>query len=84
MSTWSDDVASRKLQELVELQNENRVWSKEIRKSKSALVKERLANQVSFDDYRASRDRVNSAAAECTRRTAILLTELTGRKFQTT
>jgi len=60
------------LDEVLERQVENRVWSKELRRKNSSLVNSRLANQITQADYLAERKLGNAEAAECRRRATIL------------
>jgi hypothetical protein len=80
MSTWSDDFSACSLEEILRSQAENREWSKELRKRASALVNDRLAKNISQDDYAADRKQSQELAAECRRRAAIIDTQIVQRK----
>ncbi|MCU1338730.1 MAG: hypothetical protein JWO19_4311 [Bryobacterales bacterium] len=56
----------------MQYQTENRAWSKQLRDRGNALVNSRLANEISQEDYLASRKIAREDALECQRRAAIL------------
>jgi hypothetical protein len=72
MSEWCEDVATFSLDEVLERQVENRVWSKELRRRNNCLVNSRLANEITQADYLAERKVAHADAAECRRRASIL------------
>jgi hypothetical protein len=72
MPVWSEDVATFSLDEVLERQVENRVWSKELRRKNNSLVNSRLANEITQADYLAERKVAHAEAAECRRRANIL------------
>jgi hypothetical protein len=72
MPTWCEDFSTFSLQQVLESQAENRVWSKELRLKANALVNSRLAKVISQDDYLSNRKLAHEAAAECQRRASIL------------
>lgn len=73
MPVWcEDDVATFSLDEVLERQIENRVWSKELRRKNNALVNSRLANEITQADYLAERKLAHADADECRRRATIL------------
>jgi hypothetical protein len=79
MSLWREDFSSSSLEEVLETQAENRVWSKELRRKANALVNSRLAKDISQDDYLSTRHLAGEEAAECRRRAMILLSQLARR-----
>lgn len=72
MSLWREDLSTYTLDEVLQSQAENRVWSKELRRRTSSLVNNRLANEISQADYQVSRKLAVQDALECQRRAAIL------------
>jgi hypothetical protein len=72
MPVWCEDVATFSLDEVLERQVENRVWSKELRRKNNSLVNSRLANEITQADYLAERKLAHEEAAECRRRANIL------------
>jgi hypothetical protein len=76
MSPWCEDFTMCSLQQLLESQAENRVWSKELRRKANALVNSRLAKDISQDDYLSNRKAASEEAAECRRRAGVLNSEL--------
>jgi hypothetical protein len=79
MLLWRDDFSTSSLEEVLSYQIENRAWSKELRCRSAALVNSRLANEISQDDYLASRKRTREEVVECQRRAAILDTHIARR-----
>ena len=73
---WREDFSTSSLEEVLESQAENRVWSKELRLKANALVNSRLAKAISQDDYLSNRKAAHEDAAECRRRASILLSQL--------
>ena len=76
MPTWCEDFSACSLQEVLESQAENRVWSKELRQKANALVNSRLAKVISQDDYLSNRKVAHEEAAECQRRANILQSQV--------
>jgi len=76
MSLWREDFSSSSLEEVLESQAENRVWSKELRRRANELMNSRLAKDISQDDYLSNRKVAHEDAAECRRRALILHTQL--------
>ncbi len=76
MSLWREDYSSSSLQEILESQEENRVWGKEIRRKASALVNSRLAKDISQADYLSTRDHAHGDAVEFRRRAVLLQSQL--------
>jgi hypothetical protein len=72
MPTSIEELATLSEAELTRLRIENRAWSKEIRKCMTALVNSRIANQISHEEYSASRKAVKDDREECDRKMAIL------------
>jgi hypothetical protein len=72
MPTWSEDVATFSLEEILQQQVLNRVWSKELRGKSTSLVSSRLANKITYADYLAERKLAHEDADECRRRAYIL------------
>jgi len=64
------------LEEVLQSQAENRVWSKELRRKSTALVNSRLAKDISQADYLSNRTLADKDAIECRRRADILHAQL--------
>lgn len=79
MPTWPDDLSSCTLEEIFNSELDNRAWYKELRLQNTALVNNRLAKAISADEYALTRRQTSEAAAECKRRGAILVREITRR-----
>ena len=79
MSLWDEDFSTSSLEEVLRWQAENRAWSKELRLKNSSLVNDRLANNISQDDYVANRKVAHEDAAECRRRATVLDTQIVRR-----
>ena len=79
MPTWPDDLSSCTLEEIFTSEIDNRAWYKELRLQNTALVNNRLAKAISQDEYTVTRRETTEAAAECKRRGAILVREITRR-----
>ena len=76
---WTDDLTGRSIIEIMRSDTENRAWNKALRCRVAALVNSRLAKQISLEEYAISRQRENENAAECRRRGAILISEMSSR-----
>jgi hypothetical protein len=79
MPNWPDDLSSCTLEEIFTSEIDNRAWYKELRLQNTALVNNRLAKAISQDEYAVTRKETTEAAAECKRRGAILVREITRR-----
>jgi hypothetical protein len=79
MPNWPDDLSSCTLEEIFTSEIDNRAWYKELRLQNTALVNNRLAKAISQDEYALTRRLTSEAAAECKRRGAILVREITRR-----
>lgn len=79
MPNWPDDLASCTLEEIFTSEIDNRAWYKELRLQNAALVNNRLAKNISADEYAVIRRETSEAAAECKRRGAVLVREITRR-----
>jgi hypothetical protein len=77
---WTEDLADLSVQAIAQLQEENREWSKELRENASALVRLRLAKQISLEDYLARRQLGRHAEVDCRRRQMILEDAILGRR----
>jgi hypothetical protein len=76
---WTDDLSEHSRAEILRCDTENRAWNKALRGRATALVNSRLAKEISLEEYTISRQRENENAAECRRRGAILITEMSRR-----
>ena len=79
MPNWPDDLSSCTLEEIFNSELDNRAWYKELRLQNTDLVNKRLAKSISQDEYTVTRRETSEAAAECKRRGAILVREITRR-----
>ena len=79
MSPWSEDFSESSLEEILRTQAENRAWGKELRQKTNVLVNNRLAKNISQDDYIADRKIAHEDAAEYRRRAAILDSQIERR-----
>jgi hypothetical protein len=79
MPNWPDDLSSCTLEEIFTSEIDNRAWYKELRLQNTELVNNRLAKAISQDEYAITRRKTSEAAAECKRRGAILVREITRR-----
>jgi hypothetical protein len=79
MPNWPDDLSSCTLEEIFNSELDNRAWYKELRLQNTALVNSRLAKSISQDEYTVTRRETSEMAAECKRRGAILVREITRR-----
>lgn len=76
MSLWREDLSTSSLQEVLDSQAENQLWSKELRRKSSALVNSRLAKNISQSEYLLTRALTDKEAVECRRRSQILIEHL--------
>jgi len=65
--------------EVVTLQLENRQWNRELRQRMAALVNSRVAQEISYEEYSASRKAAKDEAAECERQMTLLRIETARR-----
>lgn len=79
MPNWPDDLTSCTLEEIFNSEIDNRAWYKALRLQNTALVNNRLAKTISQDEYTVNRRETTEAAAECKRRGAILVREISRR-----
>jgi hypothetical protein len=79
MPNWPVDLSSCTLEEIFTSELDNRAWYKELRLQNTALVNNRLAKNISADEYAVTRRETTELAAECKRRGAILVREITRR-----
>lgn len=77
MGPWCETAGGGGLEQLLDLQIENRAWSKDLRRRSQALVDSRLAKKITLDEYVANRDQNLEEANECRRRGAVLVSEIT-------
>jgi hypothetical protein len=79
MAPWSEDFSECSLEEVLQSQAENRAWGKDLRRRTNALVNDRLAKNISQDDYVTARRVAHEDGAEYRRRAAILDTQIVRR-----
>ena len=65
--------------EVVLLQDENRQWNKDLRHRMSSLVDSRMAQQISYEEYTATRKATKDEAAECEQQLTVLRMEMARR-----
>ena len=76
MNTWREGFSSASLQEVLDSQAANQLWSKELRRKSDELVNSRLAKNISQSEYLLTRSVAQKEASECRRRSMILLDQL--------
>ena len=69
---WPDQLSGLNLDEFRRIAAENRAWSKSLRDGITALVTERLAKEITIEEYLAGRQRTAEDVAECRRRRELL------------
>jgi hypothetical protein len=79
MPPWSDDFSKYTLQDVLQCFQENKAWYKELRTRLNALVNSRLAKVIGPEEYALNRKLANEETAECKRRGAKLVNEITSR-----
>ncbi|HZO57036.1 MAG TPA: hypothetical protein VFB63_30280 [Bryobacteraceae bacterium] len=65
--------------EVVLLQDENRQWNKNLRQRMADLVDSRMAQQISYEEYTATRKATKDEAAECEEQLTVLRMEMARR-----
>ena len=65
--------------EVVLLQDENRQWNKNLRQRMADLVDTRMAQQISYEEYTATRKATKDEAAECEEQLTVLRMEMARR-----
>jgi hypothetical protein len=78
--SWSGDFSASTLADVVRWQTENTALSKRLRFDKKAAVNNRLAKQISHDEYQSMTVMSDSRLAECKRRRQIIIDELIRRQ----
>ena len=77
--TWTADLSTTSLDEVVKMQTENRASDKEIRLEIRTLVNRRLAKEITAEEYVVKRKIANQATEEFRRRSTLLSDELAAR-----
>jgi histone H3/H4 len=77
--TWTADLSTTSLDEVVKMQTENRASDKEIRLEIRTLVNRRLAKEITAEEYVVKRKVANQATEEFRRRSTLLSDELAAR-----
>ncbi len=72
MAFWQEDLSNQSMEELTLCQDENRAWGRDLRVRSAALVNQRLAKEISLEEYTSTRKSFQQDAAECSRRAAVL------------
>lgn len=84
MPQWCEDFSALSLAEVLETQEQNRSWSKELRRKSLELVNLRLAKGISQADYQVHRELTQEEAQECRRRAEILQAQVLRRRLNRT
>lgn len=79
MKFSKDTLSTLSNTEVVVLQDENRQWNKDLRQRMADLVDSRMAQQISFEEYTATRKATKEEAAECEEQLTVLRTEMARR-----
>jgi hypothetical protein len=77
---WPDDLSGLSDQAVLDYMAENRAWNKRLRAGTTALVNTRLAKTITNEEYASQRSRNSKDAAECWRRTSMLVRDLAMRE----
>jgi hypothetical protein len=77
---WGDKLASATLEEIIQLESENRAWKKRLKIKAGALVNDKLAKRIESAQYVEGRRATGEESAECIRRGRILNEEITLRR----
>jgi hypothetical protein len=80
MRPWTDDFSGYGMDDILRFQAANREWSKRLRAQTSTLVNQRLAKNVSQDEYLANRKLLHEDVAECRSRADILEAQVARRR----
>ncbi|GEM_PF-5565264 len=79
MTISTENLSSMCNADLVRLQGENRQRKREIRQRVAALVNSRVAHQIGYEEYSASRNSAKEEATACEQQMAALRTEIARR-----
>ena len=79
MST--DELSTLNDADVIKLHIQCRDWGKDLRQGVAALVDSRMANQISYEEYTASRKAAKDDRDECERMIAALSTEMRRRSI---
>jgi len=78
--SWSDDFSKSTLADVVRWQTENTALAKRLRLDRKTAVNNRLAKQISYDEYQGITVTSDRRLAECKRRRQIIMDELIRRQ----
>jgi hypothetical protein len=67
--------------EIARLQAENRKWGQDLRRAAAELVNQRLAKEITLEDYLARRQKGRDAEEQCRQRAEILEGASLGRRL---
>ena len=81
MLDWTEELSQFTLTEVMQLQTQNWKRGGELRRAALVLVNQRLAKQITLEDYFAQRQCCRDEEEECQRRGRILLDELVVRRI---
>ena len=79
MPNSPEDLLTCSLEEIFSSELNNRERYKQVRLQNTALVKSRLAKDISAEEYAVTRKQTTEAAAECQRWGALLVREISRR-----
>jgi len=77
---WPDDLSGLSDKAVLNYMAENRAWNKRLREGTATLVNTRLAKTITQEEYASNRKRTNQDAAECWRRSGMLVRDLAIRQ----
>jgi hypothetical protein len=80
---WPEDFTRCSFEQIVQWQDENRAWQKELRRKMIALIDSKLARQIGPEEYAERRQQEHQLAEECKRRRGLLSQELFERGIRT-
>ena len=78
--SWSGDFSASTLADVVRWQTENTALAKRLRFDRKTAVNQRLAKQITHDEYQSSTVLSDTRLAECKRRRQIIIDELIRRQ----
>ena len=78
--SWSGDFSESTLGDVVRWQTENTAMAKRLRMDRKTAVNQRLAKQISHDEYQNMTVLSDTRLAECKRRRQIIIDELIRRQ----
>jgi len=77
---WCEDLSSSTLEEIIQLESDNRAWRKELKIKVDSLIDDKLAKRIGAEQYAAGRRATGEESAECSRRWLILNEKIATRR----